>query len=251
MPIVDSDIIVYGSAVMAEEDTTTNIGGAIDTSIRIVFTDIDATGIVEMVSSAAGDTTQTVTVYGRNAAGELFNDAKTCNGTTVVDFTGSFERIMKVTVGASHTGTITIRKDAAAGDLMDIEPGVLEVRRPFYDVAADVGGGSARTYYEKIFFWNDHATLSLTNATIAEQADPSGNLEFDLATGLGDTGDNGAFTRQTAPGGYTFDGTTKNVANSQNHTAQAGQAVWLKLSLAAGASAAKTTYTLRESGTTV
>lgn len=49
----------------------------------------------------------------------------------------------------------------------------------------------------------------------------------------------------------TLDNTTKNVANSGNHTAGAGQGVWLKLSLAAGAAAQKTSYTLRESGTTV
>lgn len=250
MPIVSSDIIVYGSAVMAEDDVTTNIGGAIDTSTKIVFTDIDATGTVESISSAAGDTTQTITVYGRNAAGELVSEAQTSNGTTVVAFTTNFERIMKVTISAAHTGTITVRKSGNAGDLVLAESGILAVRRPFYNVAADASGGAQRTFYEKIFFFNNHATLSLTNATIAEQADPSGNIAFALATTLGDTGDNGAFNRQTAPGGYTFDNTTKNVANTQNHTAQTGQAVWLELTLAAGAAATKTTYTLRESGQT-
>ena len=54
-----------------------------------------------------------------------------------------------------------------------------------------------------------------------------------------------------APGGYTFNGSDKNVANSQNHSAGAGQGVWLELTLAAGAAAAKTSYTLRETGETV
>jgi len=126
---------------------------------------------------------------------------------------------------------------------------ITEVRRIFYNISADVAGGAARDFYEKIFFKNTHATLSLTAATIAEQADPSGKVTFGLASTLDDTGT--STNRVTAPASIVFDSTTKNVANSQNHTAGAAQGVWLKLTLAAGDAAQKTSYTLRESGTTV
>lgn len=126
---------------------------------------------------------------------------------------------------------------------------ITEVRRPFYNVSADVGGGSTRKFYEKVFLKNIHATLSLTAATIAELSDPSGKVAFGLPSTLDDTGT--STTRIVAPAAITFDSSTKNVANSQNHTAGAGQGIWLELTLAAGDAAQKTTYTLRESGTTV
>jgi hypothetical protein len=250
MSVAASDIIVYGSASMPDDDSTQNIGGAIDTSKRVVFTDISPSGTVEVVSSVAGDTTQTITVTGRNAAGEIISDTKTLNGTTPVAITGTFERLLKAVINAAHTGAVTLRKSSAGGDLMVFEPGVLEIRRPFYNASADAAGGSQRKYYEKIFFKNTHATLSLTSAQISEQSDASGKIAFALESTLNGTDTNGAGNnRQAAPGGYTFNSTAKNVANSQNHTAGAGQGVWLELTLEAGDAATKTTYTLRESGT--
>jgi hypothetical protein len=126
---------------------------------------------------------------------------------------------------------------------------ITEVRRLFYNAAADVPGGAARDYYEKVFVKNTHASLSLTGATIAEQADPSGKITFALATALDDTGTSA--DRRTAPasGVSAFDNAAKNVANSQNHSAGAAQGIWLKLTLAAGDAPLKSTYTVRENGT--
>lgn len=251
MSIIASELIAYGSASMPDDDTPQNIGGAIDTSIRIAFTDLTVAGLVEVVSSNAGDTTQTVTVYGRNAAGELISEVKTLNGTTPVDFTSTFERLLKAVINASHTGTVTLRKDGAAGDLMVFEPGVLQIRRPFYNAAAEASGGSQRKYYEKVFFKNTNGSLTLTGAVIAEQADPTGNVAFALESSLNGSDTNGASNnRQVAPGGYTFNSTTKNVANSQNLTSGAAQGIWLELTLAAGAAAADSSFTLRCSGNT-
>ena len=332
MSVLPSDIVVYGSANMRETDTGAQ-GGAIATSKRVVFEDISPTGNIEIVSSNSGDTTQSVTVTGRNGAGELISEAKTLNGTTVVAMTAetSWERLMKAVKSAATTGDVAVMAvtkersntaqgganatasvmayidlDASASATDDVYRGmalrttggtgpnqialivkydgtlkrafvakdwsivpdgtttfdvgqgtvfektpseVLEVRRPFYDVAADVAGGADRDYYEKVFFKNNHGSLSLTAATIAEQDDPSGKVDFGLAGSLDDTAT--STDRQTAPGGITFDNTTKNVANSQNHTAGAAQGVWLHLALSAGDAAQKTTYTLRESGSTV
>ena len=251
MSVVATDIIVYGSASMPDDDTATNIGGAIDTSVRVVFTDIAATDQVEIVSDNAGDTTQTVTIYGRNAAGELINDAMSLNGTTVVLSTETFERILKIVVSAAHTGTITVRDQDTDTAIATVESGVLQIRRPCYNAAAEASGGAERKYYEKLFFKNTHATLSLTAATIIEQADPSGKMAFALESSLSGSDTNGSGNnRQVAPSGYTFNSTTKNVANSQNHTAGAGQGTWVELTLAAGSAAANTSFTLRESGTT-
>lgn len=254
MPVAASDIVFYGSASMPDDDAVTDIGGAIDTTKRVVFTDIDSPGSIEIVSSAAGDTSQTVTVTGRNSAGEIISDVQTLNGTTPVAMTGTFERLLKAVVSASHTGTVTVRKASAGGDLMVFATGELEIRRICYNAEADVAGGSARDYYEKVFAKNNHSTLSATNAVIKEQADPSGKFTFALEASLDGTGTNGTGNNRQTVGdlsGLTFDGADKNVANSQNHSAGAGQGIWIKLSLAAGDSAANTSYTLRESFSTV
>lgn len=110
MSVSASDIIIYASANMPESDTTTS-GGAIDTTTKMVFTDIAATDNVTVVSSNAGDTTQTCTVYGRDSTGVLVNEVLNLNGTTRVVGAQNFERISKIVVNAAHTGTITVTRD--------------------------------------------------------------------------------------------------------------------------------------------
>lgn len=250
MPIVASDIVAYGSASMPDDDTPTGIGGAKDTSKKVVFTDISANDTVEILSSSAGDTTQTVTVFGRNTAGEIVSEAETLAGTTPQTTTQQFERILKITMSATAVGTVTVRKQSDDVTIATLEPGIDEVRRPFYNAAAEASGGAQRDYYEKIFFQNDNGTLTLTQATIEEFADPSTNIDFALESTLDGSDTNGAGNRQTHTGGYTFDSTTKNVANSQNLTAGSAQGCWVRLRLAAGEASDNTTFTMRVNGQT-
>ena len=253
MPLVDSDFVVYGSAVMPDDDSATNIGGAIDTTKRVVFTDIPATGTVGVYSSDANDNTQNVTITGRDSTGVIVSETLSLNGTTKVSGAQSFERILKILVSAAHNGTITVEDNQATPNkIVDIEPGVLEIRRPFYNAAADVSGGSVRKYYEKVFFKNNNTTTALTGAQISEQADPSGKVAFALESVLDGNDTNGVGNnRLVAPSGYTFDSNAKNVANSGNHNPGTAQGVWLELTLNPGDPSQNTTYTLRESGTFV
>jgi len=252
MPVLDSDIVFYGAASMPDDDAPLAIGGAIDLTTRIAFEDIVATDQIEILSSNAGDTTQTVTIHGRNAAGEVISDALSLNGTTLVLSALTFERVSKVVVSAAHAGNITIRDEGTDTEIMLIESGVLQVRTPFYHASAEDGGGAERKYYDKIFARNNHATLSLTSAVIIENADPSAKVAFALESTLNGSDTNGAGNnRQVAPGGYTFDSADKNVVNGQNHTAQAAQGIWLELTLAAGTAAAKSSWTVEEAGVTV
>ena len=253
MAIVAADIVAYGSASMPDDDTPTQIGGAISLLKRVVFTDIAATDELEILSDSTMDTVETITGHGRNAAGELVNDVATLNGTTPVVVTGTdFERILKIIKSATTVGTVTIRDDGTDTTIATMEPAVLEIRRPFYDAAAEASGGSTRTYYDKIFFKNNHATLTLTSATIDEFADPQTVVAFDLESSLDGSDDNGGGNnRQVAPGGYTFTSAIKNVANSQNLTALAAQGCWLELTLTAGLASQNTTFTMRVNGNTV
>lgn len=243
MSIASTDILAYGSASMPEDDSSTS-GGAIDTTCKVVFTDISAADTVEIVSDSAGDTTQTVTVYGRSAAGAVVSDALSLNGTTVVNGVVTFERILKVVVSASHAGTITIRKASDNVTIATLETGLLLLRRLFYAATAEASGGSSKDFYEKIFIKNTHATLTLLSATISENADPSSNITFALANSLNDT--ESVANRLTAPASVgTFNSSDKSAGDI---AAASRQGVWLKLTLAAGAAAAKSTYTLRTSG---
>ncbi len=146
--------------------------------------------------------------------------------------------------------------------LFDISPNqVTQNRRPFYNAASDVTGGSNRTYYEKLFTVNNNTTTALTVASILKQADPSsGTLQFALTNALNDTGT--VANRQTAPvtAITSFSSgsapQTINVPSPQNlpsgaaPNAAGAQGVWLSLLLVAGLAAAKTSFTLRATGTT-
>lgn len=252
MSVSASDLIAYGSANMPEDNTSTS-GGAIDTTTKVIFTDIAATDQVTVISDAAGDTTQIVTVYGRNAGGTIVSEALNLNGTNRVTGATAFERILKVVVNAAHTGTITVTRDNTPTftEIGTMESGVLTLRRMFYDAAADASGGSSRDFYEKLFIKNTNGTSTLSNAQIAEQADPSGLITFDLEDAVND---NNSVTNRlnNAPSGMSssFNGTTKTVPGGGNLIAGNYIGVWLKLTLAAGTAAAKSTYTLRTTGTT-
>lgn len=328
MPVRKQDIEFYGAATMPDDDTPTNIGGAIDKTRRIGFADLSGSDNLQIVSDGA-DTTQSVTVSGTNAAGVAISEAKTLNGGTPVAMTANtnwrylHKAIKSATcagtvaveaVTAEHTGTaqagaadsITLDTGASATDqayrgmVIRITGGtgsgqirrcfdyngttkvatpardwttapdatstftiargmvfekspdeVMEVRELFYGAVAAAAGGSAKTYVDKFFAYNLHATLALTSAQIVEAADALGVFDFDLEASLDGTDTNGAGNnRLVPPAGYTFDSTTKNVANTQNHTAGAGQGIWAQLSLAAGAAAAATSWTVQETGTT-
>lgn len=248
MAVSSTDIVVYGSANMPEADTGT-AGGAIDTTTKIVFTDIAAADTVAVSSDNAGDTTQTVTVTGRTSAGSVVSEELSLNGTTRVTGSQTFERILKIVVSGSHTGTITVTRNNASTytQIATLESGILTARRLFYAATAEASGGSSKDFYEKVFVKNTHATLSLLGAQITEQADPGANITFDLEDAVDDN--NSTTNRVTAPTGMlgTFTGAAKNVPGTD---LAAGDAigVWLKLTLAAGASPGKNSYTLRTSG---
>jgi hypothetical protein len=262
MSVSATDIVVYGSANMQETDSGTQ-GGAIDLTTRIVFADSTLANTlndtVEVLSSAGGDTTQTVTVYGRNSAGSIVTDALSLNGTNVVAGAVTFERILKIVVNAAHTGTITVRKATGDTTIVAIESGVLTIRRPFYNVSADVSGGSSRDYYEKMFVKNNNASNALLGAGFADGGGDSNNyITFALEDAVDDT--NTSTNRLTAPtgstnGGSGFSASSKTLAaETDAGTVDLGTTtaigIWLKMTLPAGSAAGKDTWTLTVSGST-
>ncbi len=82
MPLTVTDLKLYGSATMPDDNSATNIGGAVATSRKPTFADVS--GTLQAVSSSGSDTTQGVTVHFRDSAGALQSQAQTLNGLTPV-----------------------------------------------------------------------------------------------------------------------------------------------------------------------
>lgn len=330
MPIKQSDLRMYGSANMLEDNTTTTVGGAIATSVSLQPTDLDATDNIQIISSAAGDTTQTVTTTGRATSGAFISEVKTLNGQTAVPMTAttSWERLEKAVKSGTTTGDVAIERVTAtnsgtcqAGSTADtivlaagasavdgfyvgfivrttggtgpnqiraiigyvgatkiatvssafgvtpdgtttyrvstgfyfqkLPSETLTCRRVFYAASSDIAGGAQRKYYEKVFLKNDHATLALTAATVQEITDPLSKIQFALATAVNDSGTNGANTRLVIPssGIGAFSSGTTAVPGNQLNPGDA-IAVWLELTLNAGDSPAKSSYTPQLNGST-
>jgi len=260
MPVVATDIRLFGSAVKPEDDTTLNVGGAIvfgtggAACVKPVFTDISPSGLVEMVSSAAGDTTQTVTLTGLNSVNSEVVEVKTLNGTTAVDFTTNWKVIWKAVKSAATAGTVTVRKDGAAGDLMifdRITTGtpfeVMTIRRVFYKMNSETG---TEINMEKVFAKNTNGTDTLSSVTVAQLSDATGLITTALAASINDTGTNGGGNTRTTDGtGLTFDDTTDNVPGVGSNLASGDTiGIWLKASLGAAQAATISTYGVRAQG---
>jgi hypothetical protein len=249
MAIIASEIITYAAASMPDVDTGTN-GGAIDPLRRVVFTQIAANDDVEVLSSSASDTTQTVTVTARATTGAIVTETKTLTGTTAAIFAtiGVVERILKVEMSATAVGTVTLRRSVAGATIGAIPIGERGFMALFINAAADASGGSSRDFYRKVFVKNTNASLSLLGAAVAQSADADARVTHALETSI-----NGTATqtdRRTAPaGGLTFDDTSKNDVGT-DLASTAAQGVWYKLTLPAGDSPHRATYDIAINGST-
>lgn len=252
MSVASTDLVVYGSATMPEDDTTTNVGGAIATNIKMeMAADITVTGLIEGVS--LGGNSQTLDVAYRTAAGVAGTELQSLDGATAVAFAASMERILKMTLSRSAGSLVTVRKTSAGTTLGTLPIGVKEIRRPFYLAVAPDSG--TKSYYEKVFYHNLHQTLALTSASIYESADPTGNVTFALdgvaaACALNLNVSSGASVRTSPPGGRitSFDGASKGIRANNNLQPASAQGVWLRLLLSNTDAATKTSYTIGAKG---
>lgn len=151
------------------------------------------------------------------------------------------------------------------GILFDILPNpVTAVTRCFWTASADVLGGSARYFYEKVFVVNTNGSTALTAAEVEVASEtptlPSGALlDIGLCTALNDT--NTANPRQQSSGflptGLSSFATQPGFINvpspgnlPSGNNAAGAEGVWMRLTLPAGTSAYKGSATLRTQGTT-
>ena len=150
------------------------------------------------------------------------------------------------------------------GMLFEISPNsVVAVIRCFSTAAADVPGGSTRTFYEKVFVVNNNTATALTSATIQVANDTPAlpglaALDIALCTALNDG--NTTTNRQTAPafgaGSFVVQPSAVNVPSPGNLPSGASpngagaQGVWFRLTLPPGSAAYKGSADLRTQGST-
>ena len=242
--IVASDLVAYAAASMPDDDVSTS-GGAIDTLRRVDFTQLAANDTVRMVSTSAGDTTQTGTVTGRKADGSLASETLSLNGTTVVTFANTYERVLKFELSATAAGTVTVARTTGPTTIRVIPIGERGFMAMFRKLASDPS--SAKDFYTKFFWKNTNGTLALTSSFVKENSDPVNKVTHALAAALDDSGS--VANRTTSPG-LTFDNTDKNVPNSQNLSSGSAIGVWLDLHLTGGDTPQRFAYTSEIDGQT-
>jgi hypothetical protein len=245
MSIVASDLVLYNSLNMPVTNSGTT-GGAIDVLRRPDFTQMTVTETVRIVSSNAGDTTQTVTITGRLADGSLASETLSLNGTTVVTSSNSYERLLSALMSATALGTVTVARTTGPTTIRVIPIGERGFQAVFQQDASDPS--VTEDYYMKVFWKNTNGSLALTSAVVKENSDPTGLVSFGLASALNDSLT--AATRQTAPAGIVFASTQVSVPNSGNLTSGSEIGTWLDLSLAIANAAIRSTYTPELDGQT-
>lgn len=238
MAVVSSDLVFYASDAVPDVDTGTS-GGAIDTLRRLDFTQMSANDTIQALSSSAGDTTQTVTIEGRNAVGGIVTETKTLTGVTPIMFStlGVVERILKVELSATCAGSVTVRRSTGAVTVRVIPAGERGFMAAFRKT---VSSPTVETvYYVKGFWKNTHATLSALSATVKQSADPSGVVTHALDATV--NASTSTTNRKTAPA-LTFNDTDK-VVPGTDLAAGSRIGVWFKLTVAAASAPFKSSYT--------
>lgn len=87
--------------------------------------DIPAPGVLDVASSAAGDTTQTITVFGLDASNVPIKEAIALNGTTNVQGSVSFTKVLACSLDAAAVGTVTVSDFPVVTTLFTLAPAAL------------------------------------------------------------------------------------------------------------------------------
>ena len=136
--------------------------------------DIPAPGVLDVVSSAGGDTTQTLIAYGLDGSGDLVTDTISLNGATNAQGTVSFTKVLACRLSAAAVGTITVSNFPVTTTLFSLAPAVLT--RGLLDVTNGPAAGVATVSIDV----DDASDVVLIGTT---SAGASANEVFDMTSG--------------------------------------------------------------------
>jgi hypothetical protein len=249
MSVIASELVFYGSLDRPTSDNTIT-GGGIDIQNRPVFTQLGSNAALEVVSSAGGDVTQTLTVTGRDAASVYQTSTATLNGASAVQLSPAtiFQRVLTVALSGTAAGTITLRKTSAGATLGTIPPGELGFFAMFIN---SYSSGASQVRWEKVFLKNTDPTLALVLATVTLSADSVGGLiTAGVGTALNDT--TTIANRKTAPAGISFAafGVPQGVPNSGSLTSGSAVSVWVCQALGVNQAVIDSTFAITVQGST-
>lgn len=151
-----------------------------------------------VVSTGAGDTTQTVTITGTDYWGQAQTQRLTLNGTTAVNSTKTFKTITAVYVSAALAGNLTVGTTAVIGLPYRVNDAGYLLRTGWNNTVADNAG---------TFVAADATTASATTGDVRGTYTPSGSAPdgtIRLVIAIGLTGSQaGPNATQTAAIGVT------------------------------------------------
>jgi hypothetical protein len=189
MAVALSDLRLYGSDVMADDDTPTAIGGAIDLAVRVVFNDVN--GSMQLVSDSASDTTPTVTVSYRDSVGAIQTEVKTLNGLTPVVYTAVMNRLLKAVKSSTTVGNIAVEDQTAmrsntatAGTANDItlDASASAVDDAYRGMIIRLTGGTGSGQIRQILSYNGTTKVAIVSR--AWSVTPDATSVFRIATGF-------------------------------------------------------------------
>ncbi len=148
MSVLKRDIRVYGSTTMPDDDTVQNIGGAIDTSRKLVWGELASAVQLKAVSSNSGDTTQSITITGRTGSGAKVTETINLNGVTPAQagVPKTFARLMKAIKSATCTGHVALMSNTATRSNTALGGGVDSDGAPYIDL--DAGASATDDIYK-------------------------------------------------------------------------------------------------------
>jgi hypothetical protein len=271
MSVANTDIVFYTASVMPTSDSTTGVGGAIETTLksRPVFSTGQMSGaasVLGVASNGTSDGTKHVRITGRNAGGTIVTEDIAISATADLYTVGStaFERVLKAQVLSSGTptsgvGVITVRKSSAGTIVSTIAAAESAVQIVFYDSYAPPPTGTT-IRYEKVYIKNNNATDDLSNCQIALTASTNSLIDFGFSAVSSSQTTSGATTRLDAPTSVSFFGDTAahtittlsgEVATAGSLAATEKRGIWLKETLTDASPSTKGTASFTITGTTI
>ena len=229
MSIIAADFLLLPCANFVEDDVSMG-GGAVGTGrVGAIVAQSDTLGACQVLSSNAGDTTQTATIRARHPSGVIeTSNGVTLNGTTPITITypsanNNTLRILWAQVSPSPSGTATFRSTtpvtmATVGPLYTKESSLF---------ANSVSAVAGVTRYDKVFWYNNNGGGFVAETPVFRlTADPQTRIRQGVSTSKNDSAT--IANRVTAPAGITFVDDNVDQAGPASLSPADAQGVWIE-----------------------
>jgi hypothetical protein len=242
MSIAAASLVRFSSASEPTDDVSTT-GGAIDTTSRPELTQF--TGAARLSLTSDGTDTRSVTIDYRDATGALLQEVLALTSAVEKLSTATMSRIERISIATTDAArTVTLRQGTGGTIIGTITPNEKTRHIRFRNSAS---AGTQKIRYEKSFWRNGDATLTLLSPSVLLTADPAAKIRIGVAATYGDTAT--IANRLTAPAGITFvDDNIAPTMPSGGIAAGGAIGVWEEQTLAINDVAQTSTFTEQLSG---